>query len=147
MAGAYVTIDDRALVAALQRLQQHVSDLTPVYRDIGEQIQNQTKQRFRDQVDPDGIPWRDYAPLDDEYRAHKKKNADKILIYDGYLSRGIHYQPTEQDVEIGTNEKYGATHQFGREEDGIPARPFLGLSDEDEAEVLEIIEQHIRDAI
>lgn len=147
MAGVSVTIDDRAIVAALQRLQQHVSDLTPVYRDIGEQVQNQTKQRFRDQVDPDGIPWRDYAPLNDEYQARKDKNADKILIYDGYLSGGIHYQATGQGVEIGTNEKYGATHQYGREEDGIPARPFLGLSDDDKAEVLEIIEQHIRDAI
>lgn len=147
MAGASVTIDDRAIVAALQRLQQHVSDLTPVYRDIGEQVQNQTKQRFRDQIDPDGIPWRDYAPLSDEYQARKDKNADKILVYDGYLSGGIHYQATGQDVMIGTKEKYGATHQFGREEDGIPARPFLGLSDEDKAEVLEIIEQHIRDAI
>lgn len=147
MAGASVAIDDRALVAALQRLQQRVGDLRPVYRDIGEQIQNQTKQRFRDQVDPDGIPWADYAPLDDEYQARKEKNADKILVLNGYLANGIHYQATEEQVEIGSDKKYAATHQYGREADGIPARPFLGLSDEDKAEVLDIIEQHIRDAI
>src|SRR5512137_1778361 len=117
MAGATIVVDDAQVIAALQRLAATGADLQPAMRDMGEQLLNNTKQRFRDQVDPDGIKWQDYAPLDPEYKARKPRNANKILILDGHLSGEMAYQADGQSVEIGTNTKYGATHQFGREAD------------------------------
>ena len=40
-------------------------------------------------------------------------------------------------VEVGSNLKYAATHQFGR--GNIPPRPFLGLSDQDKRKIDAII--------
>ena len=43
---------------------------------------------------------------------------------------------------MGLNLVYGSIHQFGGEEvgrPGLPARPYLGLSDEDEADLDAII--------
>jgi phage virion morphogenesis protein len=45
--------------------------------------------------------------------------------------------------------EYGAIHQFGGTSDmpprlaAIPARPFLGLSDNDEKEVIEILSEFL----
>lgn len=57
---------------------------------------------------------------------------------------------------VGSPEIYAATHQFGRlarpgqglpfGAAAIPARPFIGLSDEDEAEILDIVEDRLRRA-
>ena len=57
----------------------------------------------------------------------------------------IHYAAYEKLLTIGTNDIKAATHQFGR--GNIPARPFLGLSTDDEQTALHIIEQHIRAAL
>lgn len=39
--------------------------------------------------------------------------------------------------------EYAATHQFGREGDGIPARPFLGLAQFERVEILDILRDHL----
>lgn len=69
----------------------------------------------------------------------------------GHLSSRINYRADDTSVTIGSPEKYSAVHQFGaiRGEFGttrrgsripwgsIPARPFLGISAEDEAAISE----------
>ena len=42
-------------------------------------------------------------------------------------------------VQVGTDSVYAATHQYGRDEANIPARPFLGLSSTDRREITAII--------
>ncbi|MCC8998035.1 MAG: phage virion morphogenesis protein [Candidatus Contendobacter sp.] len=42
---------------------------------------------------------------------------------------------------------YGATHQFGNPNLNIPARPFLGLSQSDEQELLDILNDHLNRAL
>nr|WP_308700766.1 phage virion morphogenesis protein [Pseudoalteromonas haloplanktis] len=55
------------------------------------------------------------------------------------------YNVGDESLEFGTNMEYGAIHQFGGNSDmiprlaAIPARPFLGLSQDDEKEVIEIL--------
>ena len=59
----------------------------------------------------------------------------------------MRYHATTDRLEFGTDRKYGATHQFGDPRRNIPARPFLGLSDDDHREVLDILQEHLRDAL
>ena len=61
MAGATIDIDDTQVRVALHRLAAVGADTQPVLWDMGEQLLNNTKQRFLDQIDPDGIKWQDYA--------------------------------------------------------------------------------------
>jgi phage gpG-like protein len=51
------------------------------------------------------------------------------------------------EVEIGSNLIYAATHQMGDEERNIPARAYLGLSDDDESELQEVIDDFISRAM
>jgi len=146
MAGASIDIkyDDRDVKAALRRLQMVGGDLSAVFAEIGEHLTRSHRQRFAEGVDPDGQAW---EPLAESTKARKKKNADKVLIEHGGLMDSLHYNTGSHELEFGTNLIYGATHQFGREEAGIPARPFLGVSSDDEAEILNIITDHIGQAV
>jgi phage virion morphogenesis protein len=142
MAGASITVDvdDREVMAMLNRLAHAAGDLKPAFHDIGEYLKISHRERFDRQESPDGQSW---APLDPKYQARKKKNADKILVLEGLLRDLLAYNVKADELEFGTNLVYGATHQFGRPEAGIPARPFLGFSDDDRAEILEILTVHL----
>lgn len=146
MAGAtiVITVDDKDLKAKLAKLESAVADMGEAFGDIGEYLLRSHRDRFERQTSPEGVRW---EPLSQDYLEHKPKNKDKILVLDGHLSGELHYQIGEKELLFGTDSKYGATHQFGREQDGIPARPFLGVSSEDEKEIAEIVGDYLRDAL
>lgn len=148
MAGASefisIDIDDSAMQQVLSRLQQAGQNMDPVFADIGDHLLESTKQRFKDQVDPDGLPW---EPLAESTRESKRKNTDLILIEQGQLMDSLHPNSDANSVEFGTNLIYAATHQFGDADRGIPARPFLGVSSEDELVILDLLEQQLLDAL
>ncbi|MCC6135518.1 MAG: phage virion morphogenesis protein [Candidatus Contendobacter sp.] len=171
MAGASLdielTISNAAEVkAAFESLQARLADLTPAFRDIGEALLNSTRQRFEDSVAPDGTPWKALSEATLIGRARRAsggrlKNKDgryskkaamgyayaKPLIDRGNLMGLLNYQAGPKEVRIGTPLIYGATHQFGNPQKNIPARPFLGLSSSDEAELLDILNDHLSRAM
>ncbi len=59
----------------------------------------------------------------------------------------LRYHATRDSLEFGTDRKYGATHQLGDQERGIPARPFLGIDDQDRDEILAILRRHLEEAL
>ncbi|MFZ1827426.1 MAG: phage virion morphogenesis protein [Candidatus Competibacteraceae bacterium] len=136
-----IHIDDAQLRNGLAALQAKLSDLTPVFQDLGEALLNSTRERFRSQTDPDGSPW---ARLSPGYQSHKKKNADLVLTLNGYLRGTLNYRAGKESLAIGTPLIYGATHQFGRPEKNIPARPFLGLSADDTAMIQDAMVEWLR---
>lgn len=144
MAGAYIEIDDAAVLAALDRLIAAGERPRPALSEIGESLLQSTRKRFSDQVSPDGQPW---APLSPAYAKRKAKKGgrsrDLILVLNGYLAELNAYQLGDDEVAIGTNRIYGAVHQFGWPERNIPARPFLGVSEGDRTEILEILNEHL----
>ena len=58
MAGARLTIehDDTVVLEGLNRLLAATRDMTPLMRDIGEELLNTTRERFNTQTAPDGTP-------------------------------------------------------------------------------------------
>lgn len=142
MAGARIQIDVYVIdvTAYLNRLAERLANLRPVLSDIGEQVMIQTKSRIESGGPaPDGSPW---SPLSPRYAKRKAKMGAgglPILVLHGDMLRSIHYEATDQQVEIGTDRRYGAAHQFGYEETNLPPRPYLGLSASDRDEVLSIL--------
>ena len=128
--------------AVFEALQTRLTDLTPVFQDIGEAMLNVTRERFNSQTAPDGSTWQALSP---GYTKRKPRNKDKILTLYGHLRGTLDYQASAREVRIGTPLIYGATHQFGR--GPIPARPFLGLSSSDEQELLDILNEHLSRAM
>jgi len=158
MAGAQniieIQIDDAEVRAELRRLLAKLHDFTPFFNDVGEQLLNSTRERFRSQRAPDGAPW---APLSPAYRARKPKHKDLILTLNGYLRGTLAKRADKDSLRIGTPMIYGAVHQFGATRGAfgrtrygvpvpwgdIPARPFLGLSDDDRNDLLDALNEYL----
>lgn len=157
MAGARTQIKiDKAELQRLEGLMAEQAKIDPkgLMPRLGEYLMRSTEQRFKSQTAPDGTPWQALNP---DYAEAKKYNKGKILTLRGYLRRYIHYQiPDANTVEVGSNLKYAAIHQFGgtiRPKAGkalsfggrfvrsvtIPARPYLGISVQDDKAIREII--------
>ena len=153
-----VTFDDAKVQRALRRLIAAGSDMTPAMRDIGEHLLNTTRERFVDQKAPDGKPW---ATLTPTTRERKRRNKDKILTLEGYLRGNLAYRAGADQVEVGSPSIYAGTHQFGARKGAfgktargapipwgdIPARPFLGLSDDDQDEIGRIVARYLAEAL
>lgn len=139
MAGATLTVewedDELQTVRALfERLLGETDDLELLMRDIGEYLLPAHQDRILAGQSPDGTP---FAPLDPDYKKSKRKRRsrgkDKILILDDFMRGELAVVVDALGLQLGTNKVYGATHQFGR--GATPARPFLGLSEADIAEI------------
>lgn len=162
-----VEINDTEVDAALQKLSDHLSDMTEIFEVLGDLLQETTGQRLEEGVSPDGIAW---APKSETtiqaYRARGFEpnfkplfgpNLDVFALSDqeSYFHRA---SPTQ--LEIGTNEIQAAVMQFGKAQGAfgttarggsipwgdIPARPFLGISESDRGLIHEIIEDWLESA-
>lgn len=147
MAGAHIDIDDASVRSALNRLLDAGSHLSAAFKEIGEDLVDSSKARFAAQEDPQGQAWAPLSPAYAKRKARKKGATDLILVLNGYLGTTLHYQATDTDLLIGTDATYGAVHQFGWPEKNIPARPYLGLSDDDRDNILEILDEYLARAI
>ncbi len=138
------SINDQAIQRALKKLERAGGQMEPAFRDIGEALLNSTRERFATQQAPDGSPW---APLSPKTRRRKRRNKNKILTLEGDLKDLLRYQASDDQVELGSDRIYAAPQQLGDIKRNIPARPFLGLSNDDQTEVLEIIQDHLNRAL
>jgi phage virion morphogenesis protein len=102
-------------------------------RIIGATVEEQTINHFQQQYGPDG-PW---AP-------RKDKSPWPILIQTGRLRSSIFNTITgATQVSVGTNVFYGRFHQEGTAR--MVARPFLGLTDADRQELIDVITNYLEE--
>lgn len=163
-----VTIDNASVLAALEQLGERVANPAPALSEIGERLTESTQARFNTSTAPDGGRWAPNSQatilgyLAGKSGSYQKKSGKisakgagyamnkKPLVASGLLQDSIHWQLRGREaVTIGTDRfsdawDEGATvHQFGSRNGKIPARPFLGISDEDERTILEIVTAHL----
>lgn len=149
MAGA--RFDGTAAIEHLSGLVDAINDPSPLLAELGEYGLRSTRARFKTQTAPDGTAW---AALQPWYQKEKRRNKNRILTLNGYLRGKMTWQLVgDRTVEIGSNLPYAAVHQFGAtikpraakvlmfrghvaKSVTIPARPYLGLSDEDRSEIV-----------
>lgn len=154
MAGSMldVVIDSSLMGKALDELTQRFDDLRIPLNDIAEYLHQSTDERFRRKVAPDGSPW---APLSPTTLARKK--GPGILREKGTLQDTLRHSVNNNELAFGTDRPYGAVHQFGQKRGAsgktgkgrpipwgdIPAREYLGLSGDDENEILMIVRDYL----
>ena len=127
----------RYLSLGLNAVQRYFGNTRGLMRQMGAAVESQTRRRIQDEKEaPDGTPW---VPWSEEYAATRHGN-QSLLINQGHLLNSIRAGlVTDDAVVIGTHLDYGAFHQFGvpfhvsRELGGIPARPFLDVEFEHDA--------------
>lgn len=151
MAGVRLTIAPEGLDAAITRL----NALTgrgfhhELLQAAGAIAERGTRERIDEgKAGPDGTPWQKWS---DKY-AKTRRGSQSLLVADGGLLDSIAMQvnPAGTEVAVGSNLVYAAVHQFGGGElpegipaSAIPARPYLGLSDAESAEILSAINAFI----
>lgn len=150
----------RALFTRIKELGEDPSDLLDIW---GATLESSTRSRFDRGVGPGDIPW---IP---SRRAIAQSG--KTLVDKGNLENSLRYEVRPGELElgvdgVGASSKHAATHQFGavirpvnakalrfRGGDGnwivtqevtIPARPFLGVDDNDKRDMKEVAVEHLR---
>lgn len=168
MSGFYVTFSfnwDEAR-AAFGRLERVMADPTPITRAIGVGLVTSTQDRFDDEISPDGAAW---APLNPLYASGKRgAGILRESAMRGGLQGSITYRAARTEVQVGSNKIHAGVHQGGAvisAKNGpflvfrmggklvktpsvtIPARPFVGISSDDQVMILDVVEGGIARAL
>lgn len=147
MTGARITIDMHDVDRLQERLDRIASiGFGEVLDTIGAVVESQVRRRFSDdQEAPDGTPWKDWT---DAY-AKTRHGSHSLLIGDpeNLLDSITHSPPSDDAVEVGSNMIYAGVQQFGFDERGIPARPYLGLSADNEDEIESVLHDWIQELL
>jgi len=139
MSGTNINVEMRGL----NRVEELVArllrpDFDPLLDAIGGLVVSQTEERItQTKAAPDGTAWPALSPA----YAKRKKKGGGILELEGDLRDSLVHLVTGDNVEVGTNLVYGATHQFGDDSRGIPQREFLGLSPDNEEAINGLIDE------
>lgn len=140
-------LNDEKALRSLSQIAQNLQQGRKLHGMLGEALRHIHKQRFeKEQASPEGEKWQALSP---KYKARKKRNADKVLIKDGYLKNLLRYQADDNGVVFGSDRKYARLHQFGSNKasgrgSGVPARPWLGVSKKNEDYLLAKTEHFIQ---
>lgn len=142
MAGASFKMDVSGLMTVFGQAVAHLSDTKVLMEGIGEMLVSSTKERFEKGVGPDGTPWKESKRVE--------TSGGQTLVDKGTLKKSMAYEAGDDFVAVGTpNEKYGAIHQFGGAGAGkpeIPARPYIGMSDDDMEEAKGMVVDFVKGA-
>ncbi|WP_299733996.1 phage virion morphogenesis protein [uncultured Endozoicomonas sp.] len=145
MSGTAMQYDLSAIDQAREQIEK-LSDLNKreLLEGLGAELESQTRRRLSsEKTDPDGKAW---EPLTDKWKARKaEKSSGGLLDYQGHLIDSIAYQVQGNQVEVGSGLIYAAIHQHGGEPVGsaIPAREYLGISDDNADDLNAIVEDFI----
>ena len=144
MSGVALEVDAGMAAAALERLDQ--DQLGQLVKDIGALVEDQTKLRIADgKTASDGSAWSAWSPA---YAATRQAR-HSLLVSKGNpgLLTSIQSYSTGLEAIVGTNLVYGPVHQFGSDDGAIPARPYLGLSAEDRADVEALVTTRVEELL
>lgn len=133
-----------------------------VLNSIAEGLRTSTVERFTEEKSPEGKSWKP------SIRA--REEGGKTLTKTTQLKTSIRSEVSDSGLAVGTNDIRAATHQFGDERTiraknkqyltfkiggqwknvtsvkvNIPARPFLGISEEDEQDIKDALEEIVEE--
>ncbi len=132
-------------LSAIDRLNRRIERLADMDRrallkTVGAAVETQTRRRLKDEKrGPDGTAWDAWS---DDYAA-SRHGGQSFLVGERDLLDSIDNQIDGDQVEIGSNLVYARVHQEGSANDSnqnIPARPYLGLSDDNEEALADTID-------
>lgn len=121
-------------------------DVDKVELGMAAVVESQTKRRIAsEKTAPDGDPWADWSPS----YAETRHDGHSLLQGNNDLLTSIAFDQQGGQTIVGTPLVYAAIHQFGGEAGrnqsvDIVARPYFGISDDNEAELEEILFDYVQ---
>lgn len=170
MGGVSILGSTQPIRDALNRVEDIGRDPSSVLRALGAGVVRHTKWRIDEGIDPRGVRWESYAPLNPIYASTKKGTG--ILLGAGGTASGL-YATLTQEVQgnklvWGSEQKYARIHQLGgvitptnsfhlrfrmggkffqEKSVTIPARPYLGFTDQDRQFLIGELEGYLARAL
>lgn len=155
--------------SALDQIAARLADKAPLMRDISQQILTSTQHRFETQTGPDGTRWkpsiRALATGGETLTSRMPRlrysyiaahSADTAEVGTNVIYAAAHqFGRDETETVAGHNRLIreafgkplkGAVWQTVREHSrkvNLPARPMLGLSEDDRGDILDLAERHL----
>jgi phage gpG-like protein len=160
MTGSAITLDNKQALDVLNAIYAAAGDTRGALKNIGEYEAPATVDRIRQEISPDGTPFKPLNPLYAETKQGRGNSQGILRGMTGDLSSIIYQLASDTELQVGTNVIYGAAHQFGAvikpvradalvfsmggrvihaKSVTIPKRTFLGWSDADIAEIINIL--------
>lgn len=107
----------------------------PLLERIADEVAGQTRTRFETKREPSGRAWKPWSPA---YAATRPPGAS-LLIDTGALLQSIETAVAGERVELLARRPYAGAVQG--------PRPYLGIGQNDAAELTRAIEQHVTEAL
>lgn len=166
MTGVSVSGSMKPVLGALDRIAAIGRNPAPVLEAASLSILNNTRHRMEAGEDPSGVRWETYAPLNPLYASDKK--GPGILRESQGLYNSLTSVVRGSSLIWGSNKIYAAVHQFGgtirakdapalrfhmggylflRQSVRMPARPYLGFTQEDREDLLDNLEGFLARAV
>ncbi|HWO99768.1 MAG TPA: phage virion morphogenesis protein [Methylococcus sp.] len=128
-----ITIDDREVRAALERLSHRLADLTPAMAGIATALHSESERQFEQEAGPEGS-WPELKPS--TRRAREKRGTwpgKKLQVSSGGLAASVTPEHGASFAALVVTKRYAAIHQFGGQagrgrKANIPPRPYLPLT-------------------
>lgn len=140
-------VGDREVNQALVTLKRQLGDADQALRQIGEKLIESTERRiFEEKATPWGEPWDELGKAQLAKKVREKKNPDKILVYSGDMAEELRYQVDDDELRMGSNKVYAARMHYG-DDQGTPAREWLGFSEDDLRMIRAVVMGHLNRAI
>lgn len=113
---------------------------------VAAEIEDQTVRRIdSEKRSPSGETWKS---LDPDYAKRKAQNSSGgILELEGNLRESVRVMSQGEAMLVYSDTLYSATHQFGDTKRGIVARPFMGVSTENERDIYAVVDDWIKEAM
>ena len=162
----------KKLMEKVQHGKDSLIDLATFWDSVGMYMVKRTMRCFDKEQSPDGVKWASLSKGRIQQRNKRHKGGTmKILSDTGALRRSIAYKAYKSSVIFGSVLKYAAIHQFGgtitaskkgvykhnygpgkpkggsyssRWNIKIPARPYLGVTEDDRRKVLSMMKTYLK---
>ncbi len=150
-----IEFNDDTLTPALTRVAAALGDMTPVMQDIGELWLASTQDRVLRGETPEGQQFAPRSPVTLARYAELGFSFGQPLNRSGEMRSQLSTEAGPDHVRIGSNAIQAAVMQFGAAKGAfgrtarggsipwgdIPARPFLGISEDDRTDFLAELEE------
>lgn len=161
-----IELNDAGIRQALMQIQSRTTNLRPLMAGIANKMLEAVEDNFASERNPEnGQRWPELAPSTRQQRATAGRGG-KMLQVSGLLASSIQPNFGDDYAEVGTNKAYAPVHQFGSgpytirprhkqalafggivrkkvNHPGVPARPFLGLSAQHKADLIDTITNYL----
>jgi phage virion morphogenesis protein len=143
-----ISINWGGLQDSLHKAAANIGNTKQLMLEIGMAMKGRTVRRFHAGVSPEGEAWKEIQYTRKDTKGRPRKGKAKPLLDTGRLRNSISVNASVTEVHVGSNVEYARIHQLGGQAGRgkkvtIPARPYLGLSEEDQEEIVNLVKDHM----